>query len=192
MNNSWPPTNTSGIKHCPDLNMEQLKQERTLSELLSHYRQREITQNVKIGFRKKDIETKLTFTETFEKVSALLDCSIVLLEEFVAVVNNIVCSTPVMMDRDIQEFDQSSNNIVVTDCIDENEMNYPDPTSSEMKNLPTSFPVLVCLREHLDWNAVLLTRHGLLNHIYGSLMLPLEHRFYSWEKKKSSRAKQGP
>uniref|UniRef100_A0A8C4RRF5 Tigger transposable element-derived protein 4 n=1 Tax=Erpetoichthys calabaricus TaxID=27687 RepID=A0A8C4RRF5_ERPCA len=89
---------------------------------------------------KEDIETEPTLNEMFEKVSVLLDCPTVSSEEFVAVDDDNVCTAPIMADKDILEFVQSSKNIIDADSDDENEMNNaaPVPTSSEMRNIMKS------------------------------------------------------
>ncbi|GFW85807.1 hypothetical protein TNCV_854561 [Trichonephila clavipes] len=58
----------------------------------------------------------------FEKVSVLLDFLTVSTEEFVAVDNDKVCTAPLMADKSISEFVQSSKNIIDADSDDENEM----------------------------------------------------------------------
>ncbi|GFX98293.1 hypothetical protein TNCV_4909361 [Trichonephila clavipes] len=65
-----------------------------------------------------------------------LDCPIALLEEFVAVEDVNVCTSPIMTDKDILEFFQSTKNIIDADFNDENEMNNaaPVPTSSDIRN----------------------------------------------------------
>ncbi|GFX15206.1 hypothetical protein TNCV_2709111 [Trichonephila clavipes] len=57
----------------------------------------------------------------------------VLMEEFIAVDDNNVYTFPIMTDKDILEFVQSSKNIIDADSDDENEMNNVAsvPTSSE-------------------------------------------------------------
>ncbi|GFY74732.1 hypothetical protein TNIN_16961 [Trichonephila inaurata madagascariensis] len=47
-----------------------------------------------------------------------------------------------------------------------------------------SFPVFVHLQERLDWNAVQLTPHGLLNCLYRSVIFLLENRFLFLRKEK--------
>ncbi|GFV92355.1 hypothetical protein TNCV_3949651 [Trichonephila clavipes] len=49
------------------------------------------------------------------------------LEEFVAVDNDNVCTTPIMMDKSILELVQSSKNIIDADSDDESEMNIAAP-----------------------------------------------------------------
>uniref|UniRef100_A0A8C4SEN5 HTH CENPB-type domain-containing protein n=1 Tax=Erpetoichthys calabaricus TaxID=27687 RepID=A0A8C4SEN5_ERPCA len=95
---------------------------------------------------KEDIETEPTLNEMFEKVSVLLDCPTVSSEEFVAVDDDNVCTAPIMTDKDILEFVQSSKNIIDADSDNENEMNNaaPVPTSSEMRNIMKS------MRSYLD------------------------------------------
>ncbi|GFT29662.1 hypothetical protein TNCV_4890881 [Trichonephila clavipes] len=69
-----------------------------------------------------------------------LDSHIVLLEEFISVDDDNICTVPIMADKDILEFVQSSKNIIDTNYDDENEMNNaaPVPTSSEMRNVMKS------------------------------------------------------
>ncbi|GFV73932.1 uncharacterized protein TNCV_2641961 [Trichonephila clavipes] len=64
----------------------------------------------------------------------------VLLEEFVAVVNDNVCTATIMAGKDILQFVQSSKNFIDVDSDDESEMNNaaPVPTSSEMRNIMKS------------------------------------------------------
>ncbi|GFT45897.1 SCAN domain-containing protein 3 [Trichonephila clavipes] len=65
-----------------------------------------------------------TLNEIYEKVSELLDCPNISLEEFVAVDDNDVCTSPITAEKDILEgFFQSSKNITDADSDDENEMN---------------------------------------------------------------------
>ncbi|GFW92942.1 SCAN domain-containing protein 3 [Trichonephila clavipes] len=70
-----------------------------------------------------DIETEPTLHEMFEKVSVLFDYTTVSPEEFVAVDDDNVCTAPIMADKDILEFVQSSKSIIDTDSDDENEIN---------------------------------------------------------------------
>ncbi|GFW49263.1 hypothetical protein TNCV_3057731 [Trichonephila clavipes] len=71
-------------------------------------------------------------------------------EEFVAVDYDNVCTAPIMADKDILEFVQSSKNIIDEDSDDENEMNnaIPVPTSSKMRNIMKS------MRSHLDAHSI--------------------------------------
>ncbi|GFX31761.1 hypothetical protein TNCV_170941 [Trichonephila clavipes] len=71
-----------------------------------------------------------------EKVTILLKCPAVSSEEFIAVVDHKVCTTPIMANKDILEFVQSSEGIIDTHFNDENEKNNiaPVPTSSKMRN----------------------------------------------------------
>ncbi|GFV84177.1 DDE-1 domain-containing protein [Trichonephila clavipes] len=63
-----------------------------------------------------------------------LDCPIVLLEEFIGVEDGNMCTAPIMADKDILEFVESSKNIDV-DADSENEMNIASlvPTIVEMR-----------------------------------------------------------
>ncbi|GFX53596.1 hypothetical protein TNCV_2327111 [Trichonephila clavipes] len=65
----------------------------------------------------------------FEKVSVLSDCPTISSEEFVAIDDDNVCTAPIMADKDILEFVQSSE--------DKNEMNNAAHLSppSEMRNI---------------------------------------------------------
>ncbi|GFT56487.1 hypothetical protein TNCV_2334461 [Trichonephila clavipes] len=69
-------------------------------------------------------------------MSLLLDCPTASSEKFVAVDGDTRRITPIMADKDILEFVQSSKNIINADSEDENEMNnaVPIPTSSNMRN----------------------------------------------------------
>ncbi|GFY26386.1 SCAN domain-containing protein 3 [Trichonephila clavipes] len=71
------------------------------------------------------------------KIPAGLDCPTVPSEEFVGVDDDNVCTAPIMADKDILKFVQSSKNISDTDVDDENEMNFivPVSASSEMRNI---------------------------------------------------------
>ncbi|GFV29674.1 SCAN domain-containing protein 3 [Trichonephila clavipes] len=71
------------------------------------------------------------------KTPAGLDCFTVSSEEFVALYDNNECTTPIMADKDILMFVQSTKNIIDADSDDENEMNNV-PTSSEMRNIMKS------------------------------------------------------
>ncbi|GFV98300.1 hypothetical protein TNCV_622591 [Trichonephila clavipes] len=73
----------------------------------------------------------------FEKVSVLLDCCTVSSEEFVAVDDDNAYAAPIMADKDILEFVQSSKDVIVAGSEDENEINNADlvPTPSEMRNI---------------------------------------------------------
>ncbi|GFU17218.1 DDE-1 domain-containing protein [Trichonephila clavipes] len=81
-----------------------------------------------------------------QKIPAVLDCPIVLWEEFNAVDDDNVCPAPIMADKDILEFVQSSKTIFDADFNDENQMNNaaPVPTSYEMMNIMKS------MRSYLD------------------------------------------
>ncbi|GFW05898.1 DDE_3 domain-containing protein [Trichonephila clavipes] len=57
------------------------------------------------------------------KIRAGLDCPTISLEEFVAVEDEYVCTTPVMVEKDILEFVQSSKNFIHADSDGENELN---------------------------------------------------------------------
>ncbi|GFX76754.1 hypothetical protein TNCV_664611 [Trichonephila clavipes] len=61
-------------------------------------------------------------------------------EEFLAVDDNNVGRVPIITDKDIWEFSQSSKNTIDADSEDKNEMNNaaPDPKSSEMRNIMKS------------------------------------------------------
>ncbi|GFV73409.1 SCAN domain-containing protein 3 [Trichonephila clavipes] len=87
----------------------------------------------------------------FEKVSVLLDCPTESSEEFVAVDNGNVCTTPMIADKDILELVQSSKNIIDTDSKDEKEMNNaaPVPPSSEMRFYHDKYAQL--FRDTLQW-----------------------------------------
>ncbi|GFV50821.1 hypothetical protein TNCV_4237761 [Trichonephila clavipes] len=58
-----------------------------------------------------------------EKLSVLSDYPAVLSEEFAAVDNDNACTTPIIADKDILEFVESSTNIMVVGSEGENEMN---------------------------------------------------------------------
>ncbi|GFV01555.1 SCAN domain-containing protein 3 [Trichonephila clavipes] len=62
------------------------------------------------------------FNEMFEKVSVLLDYPAVSWEEFVAVDDDNVSKSPIITEKDILEFVQSSKNIIDADSTDGNEM----------------------------------------------------------------------
>ncbi|GFX48989.1 uncharacterized protein TNCV_2797801 [Trichonephila clavipes] len=68
------------------------------------------------------------------KTPAGLNCSIVLSEEFIAVGDDNVCTAPIMADKDILEFLQSSKNIIDPDSDNENEMNNAAPYSYIIRN----------------------------------------------------------
>ncbi|GFX48685.1 hypothetical protein TNCV_407921 [Trichonephila clavipes] len=59
----------------------------------------------------------------FEKVSVLLDCPIVSSEKIGAVDDDNECTAPIMADKDIWEFVQSSKIIADEDFCNKNEMN---------------------------------------------------------------------
>ncbi|GFS98584.1 SCAN domain-containing protein 3 [Trichonephila clavipes] len=86
---------------------------------------------------KEAIETDSTLNEMFEKVSILLDCFTISLEDFVVVDDDIVYTVPTMPDKDILKLVESSKNIVVADSDNENERNSaaPVPVSTEMRNI---------------------------------------------------------
>ncbi|GFV37518.1 hypothetical protein TNCV_127291 [Trichonephila clavipes] len=65
-----------------------------------------------------------------------LACPILLSKELMAVDDN-VCTDPIIADKDILEFVQSSKDIIAADCDDENEMNNAAyvPITSEMRNV---------------------------------------------------------
>ncbi|GFV37035.1 hypothetical protein TNCV_2381821 [Trichonephila clavipes] len=74
--------------------------------------------------------------EKIRKTTARFDCPIVTSEEFTAVDDDNECTDPIMADKDILEFIQSSKGIIDADYDDEKEINnaVPVPTSSGMKN----------------------------------------------------------
>ncbi|GFU73265.1 hypothetical protein TNCV_167481 [Trichonephila clavipes] len=80
------------------------------------------------------------------KTLAGLHCPIVLSEEFIAIDDDNACTSPIMAEKDILEFVQSSKNIIDADSDEENEMNNATPvhTSSEMRSIIKS------LRSYLD------------------------------------------
>ncbi|GFV71811.1 hypothetical protein TNCV_4868951 [Trichonephila clavipes] len=87
---------------------------------------------------KEDLRTKwLQGINKIRKTPARMNCSIVLPEEFITVDDDNVCTVPLMSDKDILEFVQSSKNIIDADSDDENETNNAAlvPTSSEMRNV---------------------------------------------------------
>ncbi|GFW63871.1 hypothetical protein TNCV_3744751 [Trichonephila clavipes] len=60
-------------------------------------------------------------------------------EEFVAIDDDNVCETPIVTDKDILEFVQSSKNIIDVESDDENKMNNASPvTSSKMRSIMKS------------------------------------------------------
>ncbi|GFV68163.1 SCAN domain-containing protein 3 [Trichonephila clavipes] len=87
----------------------------------------------------ENIETEPILNEMFEKV--LLDCPSAPLEEFIAVEDDNVCTTPIKAGKDILEIVQSSKNIIDVDFNDENKINntVPVPTSSKMRNILCSY-----------------------------------------------------
>ncbi|GFW71146.1 hypothetical protein TNCV_91891 [Trichonephila clavipes] len=99
-------------------------------------------------------------------MSVLLDCLIVLSEEFVAVDDDNLCTASFMADKDTMEFVQSSKNIVGADSDDENELNYVValPTSSEMKNIMKN------MRSYLD--AHFIGRSGVISDGLSHLAIP--------------------
>ncbi|GFV02615.1 hypothetical protein TNCV_5017831 [Trichonephila clavipes] len=76
----------------------------------------------------------------FEKVSALLDCPTLSLEEFIVVNYNNTCTSPIMAGKDILEFVQSSKNMIDPDSDEEKEMDNAGhvPLSSEIGNVRKS------------------------------------------------------
>ncbi|GFV04512.1 hypothetical protein TNCV_3322091 [Trichonephila clavipes] len=73
------------------------------------------------------------------KISAGLDYPIVLLEEFLAVEDDNVCTTLIIAEKGILKYVQSSKSIIDADSDDENEMKTtPISTSSEMRNIVKS------------------------------------------------------
>ncbi|GFY10666.1 hypothetical protein TNCV_2194871 [Trichonephila clavipes] len=72
-----------------------------------------------------------------QKTRGGLYCPAVSLEEFVAVDDGNVCTVPIMADKGILEFLQSSKNIIDADSEDEIKMSKaaPVPTPSEMRNI---------------------------------------------------------
>ncbi|GFT26758.1 transposable element Tc3 transposase [Trichonephila clavipes] len=73
----------------------------------------------------------------FEKISVLLDGSTRSPEELIEVDDDNVCTAPIMTDKDIMRFVQSSKNLIEVDFDYENEMNItaPVPPLSEMRNI---------------------------------------------------------
>ncbi|GFU57155.1 hypothetical protein TNCV_1780151 [Trichonephila clavipes] len=74
-----------------------------------------------------------------QKTLAVLDCSIVLSEEFISVDDDNACTATTVGDKNIffLEFVHGSKSINDADSEDENAMNnaVPVPTSSEMRNI---------------------------------------------------------
>ncbi|GFY08962.1 hypothetical protein TNCV_4661531 [Trichonephila clavipes] len=81
------------------------------------------------------------------KTSTGLDCSIELSEDFIADDDNVY-TAPIMEEKDILEFVQSSKNIIGAYSDDENKINNTVPvhTSSEMRNVMKS--IRSCLDAH--------------------------------------------
>ncbi|GFV53015.1 lachesin [Trichonephila clavipes] len=77
---------------------------------------------------------------TENKTPTGLDFPFVLLEEFIALIDDNACTATIKAKKDILEFVQSSKNIIDADFNDKNEKNNtaPVPTSSEMKNIRKS------------------------------------------------------
>ncbi|GFV58544.1 rho guanine nucleotide exchange factor 17 [Trichonephila clavipes] len=65
--------------------------------------------------------------------------------EFITLDDDNVCTAPIMADKHILEFVQSSNNIIDADSEDKNEMNIaaPVPISSEMRNVINFIPTVL-------------------------------------------------
>ncbi|GFX97987.1 hypothetical protein TNCV_4906381 [Trichonephila clavipes] len=82
-----------------------------------------------------------------ENVSVSLDCLSVSSVELVSVDDDNAYKTPIVVDKDILEFVQSSKIIIHVDSDDENEMDKtaPAPTSSEMKNIIESTKSVVVM-----------------------------------------------
>ncbi|GFS80941.1 hypothetical protein TNCV_126711 [Trichonephila clavipes] len=70
--------------------------------------------------------------------TARLYCHIVLSEEISVVDDDNVCAVPIMADKDILEFFQSSKNIIDADSKDGNEMNNAAPLFSHHPKWETS------------------------------------------------------
>ncbi|GFX04083.1 hypothetical protein TNCV_3972321 [Trichonephila clavipes] len=85
-----------------------------------------------------------------EKVSVLLDCSIVSSDEFVPVDDDNMCTASIMTDKNILGLDESSKNIIDADSDDENETNnaIPVPTSTEMRNILQIFGLAIHQNDH--------------------------------------------
>ncbi|GFW58982.1 DDE-1 domain-containing protein [Trichonephila clavipes] len=73
------------------------------------------------------------------KTTEGLDFTILLSEELVEIDDDNVCTVPILADKDIFGFVQSSKNIIDTDS-DNEELNYdvPVPTSFKMRNIMKS------------------------------------------------------
>ncbi|GFS57801.1 hypothetical protein TNCV_2909051 [Trichonephila clavipes] len=74
------------------------------------------------------------------EISAVLDCLIAVLEEFLSIDDDNVYTAPFMADKDILEFFQSSKNMIEADSEDKNELKIADsvPTSSELRSVVKS------------------------------------------------------
>lgn len=85
-----------------------------------------------------DTKTEPTFNEMFGKVSALLDCPTLSLNEYVAVDDN-VCTAPIMTQKEIVEIVQNPNDSTYVDSDDESENGISDavpvPSTSEMRKI---------------------------------------------------------
>ncbi|GFU14252.1 hypothetical protein TNCV_3579231 [Trichonephila clavipes] len=90
------------------------------------------------------------------KTPAGLDGPDVLSGEFNAVDDDNVCTVPIMTDKDIVEFFQSSTNIMHIDSDYENEMNNvaAAPTSFEMRNVMNVRPSGAHKNVLRAWNRV--------------------------------------
>ncbi|GFS52405.1 hypothetical protein TNCV_4851041 [Trichonephila clavipes] len=103
--------------------------------------QRKSLNSKRFPFRKRSNYGKhRTFNEMFDEVSVLLYFPTVSSEEFVAVDDDNVRTDPIMADKDILDFVQSSKRIIDADFGDENEMNHAAlaRSSSEKRNIMTS------------------------------------------------------
>ncbi|GFV33226.1 hypothetical protein TNCV_4635151 [Trichonephila clavipes] len=69
----------------------------------------------------------------YQNILTGLDCLVVLLEEFIAVDDDNICTSPILADKDILEFVESSKNIIDADSNDENKINIAASISTSSK-----------------------------------------------------------
>ncbi|GFT38699.1 hypothetical protein TNCV_1498901 [Trichonephila clavipes] len=104
-----------------------------------------------------------------KKTPAGLNCPIVLSEEIIAIDDDNMYTAPIVADKDILEFIQSSKNIIDADSCDENETNNAAnvPTLFQMRN------IMKILHSNLDahFNGEMYNKMDDIEQFVGNLML---------------------
>ncbi|GFX19344.1 hypothetical protein TNCV_3014831 [Trichonephila clavipes] len=98
------------------------------------------------------------------KTPSALDCPIISSEGFVVVNDDNVCTAPIIADKDILEFVQSSKNIINADSNGKNEINNAAPvqTIAETRNIVKSIRIYLDAHFNGEMNKKWTTWNNLL------------------------------